>query len=176
MRFLFKFLFSLSSFSPCILFFLIKNEIVFINQFPDFCNYLIYALSCFLFFFLLFTILVEYKNKSDSIQIKSITPIDFNIIPMYLGLFIISLNLDNSCGSYLILALVFMLFFLVERNRSLNLFFLFLRFRFYQIEIEGQINVFYISKEKDIKEKSEEDGLIRINNFTFLKIDSKKQK
>ena len=168
MKCIFSTLFSLSSFSPCVLLFIIKNKILLFSQWHEMINYGITALICFILFLVLFTILTRCSPASDTMKIKSISPIDFNIIPMYLGLFIISLNLENTFGSYLILFLVFVLFFMIERNRNFNLFFLFIGYRFYQIESEGNISLFYISKEKDTKKKLEIDGLIRINNFTYL--------
>lgn len=116
------------------------------------------------------SIFIIGKNEYDNIQINSIQPVENELIPTYLGLFVIMLGLGSLSLVYQH-AIVFMLFIIwwlvMEHSYYFNLIWLF-RYRYYRVsDDKGNIYIIY-SKRKDSKSPIQFNNLRRINNFTFF--------
>lgn len=114
----------------------------------------------------------EKKEKSDTANIVSIQPVEHEIIPTYIGLFVIMLGLGSLSFIYQIFIVFFIFviwFVLMEKSYYFNLIWLLaFKYRYYKVQDEiGNTYIIY-SKENDVKEVGKIQNLVRINNFTFL--------
>ena len=114
----------------------------------------------------------EKKEKSDTANIVSIQPVEHEIIPTYIGLFVIMLGLSSLSFIYQIFIVFFIFviwFVLMEKSYYFNLIWLLVfKYRYYKVQDEiGNTYIIY-SKENDVKEVGKIQNLVRINNFTFL--------
>jgi len=178
---IFKFLFSLSSFSGILLFLVINKcvDIPYINM-PahppvndftlSFIKYLIILLIIVLFAKIVLWLSEKALEKSDNIQVRKIKPAEGVFLPIYIGLFVIALSFNDglSAQTCFLIFLLFILWLLFENVSYFNPFFLFWGYRFYEIESSNDITTIIISKRKDLKRMKEFKNLTRINNFTFL--------
>lgn len=114
--------------------------------------------------------LIRFKEANDTAQVESIQPVENEIIPTYLGLFVIMLGLGELTFLYqiVVIVLIFLIWWiLMERSYYFNLIWLLL-YRYYRVtDKNGNVFIIY-SKKKDVKETGIIEGLVRINNFTFL--------
>lgn len=170
-----KFFYSLSSFSPGLIFYLLT-----INIFPSLESMSYSFMKCILLLILTYYFSgwllkdIQKISKTDTIKIVSIQPVEHEIIPTYLGLFVIMLGLGALTFSIqlVILLIIFVMWWLfMERSYYFNVYWLF-HFRYYKVEdIVGNTFVIF-SKRKDMKlnatDKLVISNLVRINNFTFL--------
>ena len=122
------------------------------------------------FSFGILQLVIRHKKANETAQAESIQPVENEIIPTYLGLFVIMLGLGELTFLYQVgvVVLLFLIWWiLMERSYYFNLIWL-LSYRYYRIT-DNTGNVFIIySKKKDVKETGTIEGLVRINNFTFL--------
>ena len=113
---------------------------------------------------------IRFKEANDTAQVESIQPVESEIIPTYLGLFVIMLGLGELTFLYqiVVIVLIFLIWWiLMERSYYFNLIWL-LSYRYYRVtDKNGNVFIIY-SKKKDVKETGTIKGLVRINNFTFL--------
>ena len=113
---------------------------------------------------------IRFKEANDTAQVESIQPVENEIIPTYLGLFVIMLGLGELTFLYqiVVIVLIFLIWWiLMERSYYFNLIWL-LSYRYYRVtDKNGNVFIIY-SKKKDVKETGTIKGLVRINNFTFL--------
>lgn len=178
LRGLFSFLFSnklilsLSSFYLFILFYLISNEIIIFNVTPKY-NYIIYILFGFVFSVICLISVLSKKETDKQSEIESVKPLEFIYISIYLGLFIISLSLNNFSDHKIAVSFIIILIYLIwlklENTSFFNLFWLFLGYRFYEITTKKSTYTL-ITRKKDVKNKDslKDLRLKRINNFTFI--------
>lgn len=128
------------------------------------------VLLMFSFSFGILKRLIKFKEANDTAQVESIQPVENEIIPTYLGLFVIMLGLGELTFLYqiVVIALIFLIWWiLMERSYYFNLIWL-LSYRYYRVtDKNGNVFIIY-SKKKDVKETGTIKGLVRINNFTFL--------
>lgn len=114
--------------------------------------------------------MIRIKEANDTAQVESIQPVENEIIPTYLGLFVIMLGLGELTFLYqiVVIVLIFLIWWiLMERSYYFNLIWL-LSYRYYRVtDKNGNVFIIY-SKKKDVKETGTIKGLVRINNFTFL--------
>lgn len=168
-----KFLLSLSSFSPSLILYLIT-----VDFFPTIIGIEFTLLKLILIFIASSSfskILLYFYKKSenrDKIIIKSIEPIENQVIPTYIGLFVIMLGLGGfptlvQLEIILLLFLVWSLF--MERTFYFTLFWL-VNYKLYKVTDEFGNSFSIYSKDQDIKisDKITKVGLLRINNFTFV--------
>ena len=167
-----SFCLSICSFSPGLVLYLFTIDI-----FPSHDSYVfslfkivVLVLLMFSFSFGILKRLIKFKEANDTAQVESIQPVENEIIPTYLGLFVIMLGLGELTFLYqiVVIALIFLIWWiLMERSYYFNLIWL-LSYRYYRVTDKNG-NVFIIfSKKKDVKETGTIKGLVRINNFTFL--------
>lgn len=179
---LFKFLFSLSSFSGVLMFLLINRNINLpIISTPEIINlnYEFLLVSKFVFVFLtviFFAWIVlflgkKYLGVEGSIEkIEKIKPLEGQFLPVYIGLFVIALSFNDgfSIQAIFLIFVLFILWLCFEAVAYFNPFFILLGYRFYEIETEDKITSIIITKRKDVKRIKEFKNLTRLNNFTFL--------
>lgn len=110
-------------------------------------------------------------KKVENIHIIDIKPIEFTLMPVYLSLFVIVLgfwgnkfNLENN----LLLLILFIFWYNLERTSYFNPMWLFWWLRFYEVKTSNNVIIMLITKDKDLKWELNKENLIRINNFTFL--------
>ena len=167
-----SFCLSICSFSPGLVLYLFTIDI-FPSQDSYVCSFLKIGLLIFLmlsFSFGILKLVIRYKKANETAQAESIQPVENEIIPTYLGLFVIMLGLGELAFLYqvVVVILLFLIWWiLMERSYYFNLIRL-LSYRYYRVT-DNAGNVFIIySKKKDVKETGTIEGLVRINNFTFL--------
>ena len=167
-----SFCLSICSFSPGLVLYLFTIDI-----FPSHDSYVfslfkivVLVLLMFSFSFGILKRLIKFKEANDTAQVESIQPVENEIIPTYLGLFVIMLGLGELTFLYqiVVIALIFLIWWiLMERSYYFNLIWL-LSYRYYRVtDKNGNVFIIY-SKKKDVKETGTIKGLARINNFTFL--------
>jgi len=170
-----KLLLSFSSFYVFLLFYVISKKNFFFNI-PSYLNYAIYIVLGAIFSYLC---LLGVKNKQytdNQESIKSIKPIEFLYISVYLGLIIISLGLskfiNNELEVSIIISIIFLIWLKLENVSFFNFYWLFVGYRFYEIETDNSSYIL-ISKRRDVKNKDTVKSLElkRINNFTFLEVE-----
>lgn len=125
-------------------------------------------------FFLTINICPNVENllASGTNTIVSIQPVEHEIIPTYIGLFVIMLGLGSLSFIYQIFIVFFIFviwFVLMEKSYYFNLIWLLVfKYRYYKVQDEiGNTYIIY-SKRNDVKEVGKIQNLVRINNFTFL--------
>lgn len=94
------------------------------------------------------------------------------IIPTYLGLFVIVLGLGSLVVQFqtIIILLIYLVWYLLmERTTYFNLLWL-IKYRYYRVTDKNGNTYTLYSKKKDLKlyKESNFSELVRINNFTFL--------
>lgn len=155
-----RFLLSLSSFSPGIIIWLfsITNDILIILG-------AVIIVICYAIMLQRF-----FNEKYDKVKVSSLQAIESNVIPTYLGLFVIMLGISDFSilKQVIIMILIFIIWLGMEKNYYFNIIWVFLGYNFYSIEDEKGTIVTVISKNKNIKQKKAFESLIRLNNFTFL--------
>ena len=167
-----SFCLSICSFSPGLVLYLFTIDI-----FSSFdtcaCSFLkigVLILLMLSFSFGALQYLIRFKEANDTAQVESIQPVENEIIPTYLGLFVIMLGLGELTFLYqiVVIVLIFLIWWiLMERSYYFNLIWLLL-YRYYRVtDKNGNVFIIY-SKKKDVKETGIIEGLVRINNFTFL--------
>lgn len=157
------------SFLGFVFFYILKNEI-FQKEFSIFINY-----DALISLFILFNIWGGYflkKLPNDEIADFSdseIIPMEGSLIPVYLGMYVISLSLGGlGFGTYVIGICLFALWISLGRVTFFNPILCFYGYRFYQIKTKGNFPILLISKRKNLKILSSISGLRRINSYTFL--------
>jgi len=164
-------LLSLFSFMGFVALFLIKNKI---NMLPCSANiawsYVIYGLTPLAL--TLFSVwLIKRLPADDTLEIdgNDIVPVEGNLIPAYIGMFVISLSLPGwSIESLMIMLLLLVLWLNIGSVSYFNPFLSILGYRFYAVRSVNHKTITIITKEKDLKQATELKNLIRINNYTFF--------
>lgn len=140
--------------------------------------------SCgiFIIFFLISCWISRYYEKinpryRDTLKICEIQPAEQEILPIYVGLFVILLSI-NSLSLILQLFIIILLFLLwlcfLEQSYYFNIFWI-IRYRLYKVkDCNGNMYYVYI-RDDDLKMDPNQDelglkNLVRINNFTFILI------
>ncbi len=140
--------------------------------------------SCgtFIIFFLLSCWISRQYEKInpkdyDTLKISEIQPTEQEILPIYVGLFVILLSI-NSLSLILQLFIIILLFLVwwrfLEQSYYFNIFWI-IRYRLYKVkDCNGNMYNIYI-KDNDLKMDPNQEELylkklVRINNFTFILI------
>lgn len=174
---MYRFLLSLSSFSAGGILYLFTNPLNLSLEY----YWLIVLVAFFIFLFGALGLEYCYRNfyqgENDTLIVQEVQPMEQDIIPIYIGLFVIMLNIGNlsiDLQILLILILFTIWWKLLEQSYYFNIFWL-TKYRLYKVkDLEGNIYSIY-TKRKDLKltrVKSEENfNLVRINNFSFIEIE-----
>lgn len=190
-RFLFKLLFSLSSFTGILIFFLVNKDThipIFDFGFDEnilWLKYLIIFIIAFLYAYLVLFFSRYFLWNSDTLELLKeikkndgtkkvirweIKPAEWIFLPVYIWLFVVALELWNpfSLEIWILVFFLFTLWFFFEGVSYFNPFFLFFWYRFYELKDVNNISYMLITRRKDLKEVINLDKLTRINNFTYL--------
>lgn len=123
----------------------------------------------FVFFALMARKVIEAISINDCADIKAIHPIEHNAIPTYVGLFVISLGINDltQLGAIFVLFILFIMWLRFERVCYFNPIWSLFRWYFYEFQTEDG-TYFLITQRKDIKNSGKITNLKRINNYTFM--------
>jgi len=173
-----KLFLSIGSFYLFILFYLISNKISLFTL-AIIYNYIIYFLIGLIFSLLCLLAMINKKEEDNQDKIKSIRPLEFTFIPAYLGLVIISLSLGSFVNRVEVIFLsliIYLIWYKLENVSFFNFYWLFLNYRFYEINTEMSSYIL-ITKRKDVKNcKTIKDlKLKRINNYSFIEVENKNE-
>jgi len=133
------------------------------------CHIIVFSLIAIL---IAIFVLGLFKNGSDELEVKSIQPLEANIVPTYIGLFVIMLGISDLDLPFqrLIVVFLFAIWLFMERNYYFNLLWVMLGYNYYEVEDGSGVVVTIITREKSLKQKRKFTNLIRLNDFTFLQV------
>lgn len=162
---------SLFSFMGFVAIFLIKNKVTILPYSASSSwSYIIYMLIPLgLTSFSVW--LIKKMPADDSLQIdgNDIFPVEGNLIPAYIGMFVISLSLPGmSIESLMIMLLLLATWLNIGSVSYFNPFLSILGYRFYSVRSVGNTSIILITKKKDLKQASKLENLTRVNNYTFF--------
>lgn len=169
-----NFLYTLSSYSM-VIFFYIAGNLLKENDSISISSAILVLVTLFITLLLLAYIITTVIKKwsiRDKARVVAITPIENNLTPTYIGLFVIALSINtlNIGASLVILLLLFVWWTLFERTSYFNPLWLILGWHFYKITCDTGVTVFLVTKQKDCKQPNDITNLRRINNYTFMEI------
>lgn len=163
---------SLSSFSVGLLFFSLTKSVL--VWFPLF-TLVVLAIAIILSYGL-YCYYCKFLKYFDNLEVVEIQPVEQELIPTYIGLFIILISLgelDLLMQILLIILLFLIWFFFLERTYYFNLLWL-LMFRYYKVKDKYGNTYLIYSKKKDLKKNISTgdiikfNKLVKVNNFTFI--------
>lgn len=162
---------SLFSFMGFVALFLIKNKVTILScTLSSAWSYAIYVLILLLLT-LLSVWLIETMPADETLTIDNndIVPVEGNLIPSYIGMFVISLSLPEiSIESLMIMFLLLAIWLNIGGVSYFNPFLSILGYRFYAVHSIGNKSFTLITSNKDLKQATELSNLIRVNNYTFF--------
>lgn len=151
--------------------FLIKNKVtLLLCSSSSAWSYIIYMLILLLLA-LLSVWLIETMPADETLTINKndIVPVEGNLIPAYIGMFVISLSLPGiSIESLMIMLLLLTIWLNIGIVSYFNPFLSILGYRFYAVHSIGNKSFTLITSNKDLKQATELNNLIRVNNYTFF--------
>lgn len=106
-------------------------------------------------------------KASDSVQVNSIRPAEPTYIPVYISYFIITLGITKYSVFFTITFLL-VLFIFKTKVFYFNVLAYIFGYHFYEVTTNQGISLMLILKEKDIKQATCFEKLIRLNNFSFI--------
>ncbi len=163
-----------SSYSPVVVFYFVSNLLVSQSGIEVWLQIMVLALLSLCCFMLAIVALEITKAAStnDSAEVRSIRPIENNAMPTYIGLFVISLGINNlePCGVLFVLFVLFIMWRRFERTCYFNPLWSLLGWYFYELQTKQDGTFFLVTQRKDLKDKSKLENLKRINNYTFMEI------
>ncbi len=159
------------SFSGFLCLYLIKNEVCLFSdcefKLPSYLFYIVFSCLCTWGSIEV----LDWLEKGSTIKVEGndIVPVEGNLIPSYIGMYVIALSLDKSLGSYVIIGLLFILWLNIGSVSYFNPFLSVFGYRFYAVKESGNKTVTLIINEKDVKQAKRFDELARVNNYTFFR-------
>lgn len=164
-------LLSLFSFMGFVALFLIKNKVTILPcPASSLWSYIIYMLIPLLLA-LLSVWLIKKIPADDSLEIdgNDIVPVEGNLIPAYIGMFVISLSLPGmGIESFMIMLLLLAIWLNIGSVSYFNPFLSIIGYRFYAVRSVNHKSITLITAKKDLKQASKLENLIRVNNYTFF--------
>ncbi len=111
-------------------------------------------------------------KSGDTLDVREIKPIESTAMPTYIGLFVIALGLkdDKIAQSFVVLAVLLILWGYFERVFYFNPIWILFGFRFYEAKTAQENTFTLITKRQDLKQSQQFNGLRRINEYTFLEV------
>ncbi len=173
---MYRFFLSLSSFSAGGILYLFTNPF---HLLVEYCWLMIVGAIIILPLFALCLCFFYCRNcdEYDTLIIQEIQPMEQDIIPIYIGLFVIVLNI-GALSIFLQYLLIFILFVIwwrfLEQSYYFNIFWL-IKYRLYKVkDLNGNVYSVY-TKRGDIKliDSNHEENLklVRISNFSFIEVE-----
>lgn len=163
-----------SSFSPVLIFYFLakasdENPIVITTLeliAPTIVSYLI-SLWCIK--------ILKSKSANETARIQEIRPVELQVIPAFIGMFVISLSLmgANLPSTLLILCGLLIFWCIFSKVSYYNIFFSLMGYRFYEAKLSmGSESTFIIliTKTKNLKTSLSLTGLKRINDYVYLEV------
>ena len=172
-----KFLINISAFYWVLFFYILDNQVFILKYFylDRLLSYTFYLLiGIFLGLFSLKKAIKNTKNLTeDNLTIKKIYPIYTALMPVYLSIIIISFSLNsieisNAIATVILLIGIF-IFFQMSNIGYINPIWYLKGYRIYKIDNEESIYILIIHKNDFYKSIKKIDGLIRIDEYTFIK-------
>ncbi len=164
-------LLSLFSFAGFVALFLIKNKVTILPcPTSSSLSYIIYMLIPLLLA-LLSVWIIKKIPADDSLEIdgNDIAPVEGDLIPAYIGMFVISLSLPGmSIESFMIMLLLLAIWLNIGSVSYFNPFLSIIGYRFYAVRSANKKSITLITAKKDLKRASKLENLIRVNNYTFF--------
>lgn len=167
-RYILDFLWICSSLVPYIIFFIIGLES---NQFyVGLSKNYVLSISVLLLGILVTWIVLKCylcTKTSDSVQVSSIRPAEPTYIPVYISYFIITLGITEY-SVFFVITFLLVLFIFKTKVFYFNVLAYIFGYHFYEVTSNKGISLMLILKEKDIKQATCFENLIRLNNFSFI--------
>lgn len=171
-----RFFLSLSSFSAGIILYLLTNPLNLLIEY-SYLIVIVIIILIVLTFVLEFFCRKNYDDEPDTLVIQEIQPMEQDIIPIYIGLFVIMLNIGNLSVfvQYLLIFILFVIWWrFLEQSYYFNIFWL-IKYRLYKVkDLNGNVYSVY-TKRCDFKlidsNNREKLKLVRISNFSFIEIE-----
>lgn len=178
-NYLCRILLASSSFSGVLLFLYIGNKIdipnisgSFLNNYNDIPKYIVAVIAVFLGSLAIFEFVkwILHSEGLEELKVKTIRPMESNFLPVYIGLFVVALELDNtlSIESGILIFVLFVFWIYLENVAYFNPFLLIFGYRFYEVTSEDDSISVIITKKPDIKQITNFESLMRITNFNFI--------
>ena len=172
-----KFLINISAFYGVLFFYILDNQVFILKYFylDRLLSYTFYLLiGIFLGLFSLKKAIKNTKNLTeDNLTIKKIYPIYTGLMPVYLSFIIISFSLNSieisNAIATIILFIGIFIFFQMSNIGYINPIWYLKGYRIYKIDNEESIYILIIHKNDFYKSIKKIDGLIRIDEYTFIK-------
>lgn len=167
-------LYTLSSYSMVIFFYIAGHFLKEYNSISTAEAMLSLALLLIVLLFIasIITTIIKKWGTRDKAQVSAIKPVENNLTPTYIGLFVIALSINelNIGASLTILLLLFVWWMLFERVSYFNPLWLILGWHFYEVTCSTGTIVFLVTRQKDYKQLNTLTNLRRINNYTFMEV------
>ena len=172
-----KFLINISAFYWVLFFYILDNQVFILKYFylDRLWSYTFYLLiGIFLGLFSLKKAIKNTKNfTEDNLTIKKIYPIYTELMPVYLSIIIISFSLNsieisNAIATVILLIGIF-IFFQMSNIGYINPIWYLKGYRIFKIDNEESIYILIIHKNDFYKSIKKIDGLIRIDEYIFIK-------
>lgn len=169
---------SIASFSGFIALFLIKNKFRILCKLPFveseiniIWSYLIcLAMPIILAFISIYFITRFPADDTLEVEGNDIVPVEGNFLPTYIGMYVISISLGAiDADTIVICAFLFVMWLQLGSVSYFNPFISLLGYRYYSVRSIGNKTITLITKEKDLKQATTIDNLVRINNYTFFR-------
>lgn len=156
--------------------FLVKEKI----QIPigvlksEYCSYIVYFVLVIIFSGLCLHLAKFFPREIIAGGIRQVESASGSYLPSYLGYFFVALSINNV-ETFVCVGIVIFLFTYFSQAQIFNPMFLLFGYKFYIVEIEGQITFFVISKRNILAiEDLNFTELRRINNYTYIDVWRKK--
>ena len=163
---------SIASFSGFIALFLIKNNFHVFRGINILWSYVFYLATPVIL--ALISILFITRFPADDTLIvdgNDIVPVEGNFLPTYIGMYVISLSLGGMGTDTIAICLfLFVMWLQLGSVSYFNPFISLLGYRYYSVRSIDNKTITLITNEKDLKNAERIDNLIRINNYTFLRM------
>lgn len=173
-------LLTFGSFSPIIALFLLVFNVPYIQIPIKFAHWVfqikivVVSVSSLVYSNLLLKLLflvAKRRGKLESVgKIKGIRGLESEIIPVFVGLFVIVLGINylNFKDSLSILMLLMLVWHFWEKQGYYNILWTVSGYHAYEVELELGVSIWILSKKKDIRKIESFENLLRLNNNTFL--------
>jgi hypothetical protein len=172
-----KFFINISAFYWVLFFYILDNQVFILKYFylDRLLSYIFYLLiGILLGWFSLKVAIKNTKNHTeDNLTIKKIYPIYTELMPVYLSIIIIafslnSIEISNAIATVILLIGIF-IFFQMSNIGYINPIWYLKGYRIYKIDNEESIYILIIHKNDFYKSIKRIDGLIRIDEYIFIK-------
>jgi len=164
---------SIFSYSGFISFFLLKNSInIYGTCISIYWSFVTYLLAPLLLSYLSIWIIKKLPQDDNEIVAENdIVPVEGNLIPTYIGMFVISLSLSAEAevvSSIFVMSFLLIFWLNIGSVSYFNPFLTILGYRFYSVRTIKNKTITVIANVSDYKEIKELNNLSRINNYTFF--------